>query len=113
MGGGGGSNGDGGTDGSYGCCGGESGIGSSFNLSSIQLDTFTLSSGTGGEQFLSVERNVGGGGGGVLVDGEGAQDDSIRPECNGQGYGFGAGASSGVFGYGQGGQGVVLMEVTT
>ena len=43
-------NGDGGADGSDGCCGSASGIGSGFNLSSIQLDTFVLSLGAGGEK---------------------------------------------------------------
>ena len=106
--GGGGANGDGGSDGSDGCCGPNSGVGSGFNLSSIQLDTFVLSPGAGGEKYMigGGRTAAGGGGGGVLVDGEGAQDNSIYPEYNGQGYGFGGG-------FGSGGQGVVLMEVIT
>ena len=99
-------NGDGGADGSDGCCGSASGIGSGFNLSSIQLDTFVLSPGAGGEKYLTAGGDAGGGGGGVLVDGEGVHDDSMYPEYDGQGYGFGGGFDSG-------GQGVVLMEVLT
>ena len=98
-------NGDGGADGSD-VCGSASGIGSGFNLSSIQLDTFVLSPGSGGEKYLTAGGGAGGGGGGVLVDGEGVHDDSMYPEYDGQGYGFGGGFDSG-------GQGVVLMEVLT
>jgi len=95
--------GDGGSDGSDGCCGHGSGHGSGFNLASIELNHFEVSPGAGGRRSMSSEGNyVGGGGGGVLVNGDGPQDD----RTSGQGYGGGGGL-------GQAGHGAVLLEMET
>ena len=75
-----------------------------FTISSIELDNFDLSPGDGGKKFMTADNNAGRGGGGVLVQVGGAQDESSSPESNGEGFGFGGG-------YREGGQGVVLMEI--
>jgi len=95
--------GDGGKNGGNGCCGSSKGEGSGLDLSSIQLDTFSLSPGSKGNRYQTTIGKDGGGGGGVLVDGE-APDYSEFPSLDGQGYGGGGG-------YGAGCQGVVLMEI--
>ena len=92
--------GNGGKDGGDGCCGEAGGEGSSFDLSTTTLDTFTLTPGKGGEQYTTAGGGSGGGGGGVMVDGQGP----TRPNYEGQGYGGGGG-------FGEGNPGVVLMEI--
>ena len=65
-----------------------------------------LSLGQGGDSLTTLElRHFGGGGGGLLVNGEGPQRDF---QYVGEGYG-GGGDGSGGYGYGM--QGVILMEV--
>ena len=65
-----------------------------------------LSIGQGGDSLTTLElRHFGGGGGGLLVNGEGPQRDF---QFVGEGYG-GGGDGSGGYGYGM--QGVILMEV--
>ena len=101
--------GDGGTDGSDGCCGGYGGSGSGLSLATFSLQSFSLMPGAAGIKHDHIHVvQMGGGGGGVLVDGAGPQD----LLWDGQGYGGGQG------GYyeqvetpGSAGPGIVLMEI--
>ena len=84
------------------------GKGSHFDLSSItELKTFHLSAGAGGLKTTPNEKigigAYGGGGGGVLVDGEGPQSSKYA----GQGYGGGNSQYKG-----DAGSGVVLVEIS-
>ena len=87
----------GGSNGSDGQGDGQQGRGTGQDITSYQFDHFVLSPGSGG--YLKY----GGGGGGVLVNGEGP------PVEKGQGEGYGGGGE----GYrpSQGLQGVVIMEI--
>ena len=93
--------GDGGQDGGDGedgsCNGCPGGTGSDLDLSAIKLTRFSLTPGLGGTK----NAHYGGGGGGVMVDGEGPQY-SVH---DGQGYG-GGGAHLGTPG-----SGLVLLEI--
>ena len=102
--------GDGGEDGGdgdpairNGC--GVGGAGSHFKISSVPISSFLLTPGRGGKGNPGQLRGgMGGGGGGVMVDGLGPH----QSEYNGEGYGGGAGG-----GY-QGppaGPGLVLIEI--
>ena len=80
------------------------GKGSGLDLSTIPMDTFSLSPGAGGLECKPEgvwPPPSGGGGGGVLVNGEGPQEG----ENSGQGYGGGASSET------KGAKGVVLMEI--
>ena len=59
--------GNGGHDGSDGGGGSKAGVGSGFDISSIELDNFDLSPGDGGKKFMTAGGNAGGGR--VLVQG--------------------------------------------
>jgi len=79
------------------------GEGSGLDLSNIQMENFVLSPGAGGMQYEpDWKTEKGGGGGGVLVNGE----SPMVKESNGQGYGGGAGGAGA-----RGAKGVVLFEI--
>ena len=106
----GGANGGNGEGGDNGYQGGN-GSGEDINAPSIKLDNFMLSPGAGGQAYDMGSYSRGGGGGGILVNGEGPQQDSEY----GQGEGFGGGGglhinNDGVQ-TGDGSPGVVLIEV--
>ena len=77
------------------------GSGSGEDVSLYTFTSWTLAPGAGG----SNNGGGGGGGGGVLVNGEGPE----RSVYQGQGFG---GGGNGYSGYGDGLQGVILLEVT-
>ena len=98
----------GGRDGSKGYDGncGVGGSGTGENIRSYALSHFTLSPGYYGEPKIS--HGVGGGGGGVMVDGNGPS----ALTWHGQGYGGGGGYDPGNSGgYSTGLDGVILLEV--
>ena len=104
--------GDGGTDGGNGENGwigssghqGTGGSGTGEDISVYSFTTWTLAPGDGGVQYAN---GCGGGGGGILVDGEGPQSSEYR----GQGYGGGAAGCTGDVGDEAGLQGVILIEI--
>ena len=81
---------------------GAAGNGTGENLSDYYMEHFSLTPGRGGEEYeVAPYQIVGGGGGGVLVNGEGP----TIPCAPNDGQGYGAG------GYCEGLPGVVLIEV--
>ena len=101
---------DGGTDGGDGedCDYAHGGRGTGDDVTAYKMENFVLTPGDGGYYSGSGYR-YGGGGGGVLVNGDGPQRDSVN---QGEGYGAGGGPHfvSGV-GHYDGFPGVILMEV--
>ena len=99
--------GDGGTDGGNGengTSGHHGGSGTGEDISVYSFTTWTLAPGDGGVQYAN---GCGGGGGGILVDGEGPQSSEYR----GQGYGGGAAGGTGDVSDEAGLQGVILIEI--
>ena len=95
---------NGGSDGSAGE--GHDGLGGSGTGEDIReyvFTTWTLTPGAGGVHYNS-SRCLGGGGGGVMVDGTGPHTDQYK----GQGYG---GGGNGKTGAGNGLQGLILLEI--
>ena len=89
---------------------GAAGNGTGENLSDYYMEHFSLTPGRGGEEYeVAPYQIVGGGGGGVLVNGEGptrpcAQTRPHWPGGEGEGYGGGATDCTGL-------PGVILIEV--
>ena len=104
---------DGGTDGSDGeDCFYDGGHGTGDDVTAYKMDNFVLTPGAGGKYYYNFtisNYRYGGGGGGVLVNGDGPQRYS---DIQGEGYGGGGGPHkvSGVWHY-DGLPGVILMEV--
>jgi len=105
---------DGGTDGGDGedCDYGYGGRGTGDDVTAYNMDNFVLMPGAGGKYYYNFtisNYRYGGGGGGVLVNGDGPQRYS---DIQGEGYGGGGGPHkvSGVWHY-DGLPGVILMEV--
>ena len=105
---------DGGTDGGDGedCYYGLGGLGNGDDVTAYKMDNFVLMPGAGGKYYYNFtisNYRYGGGGGGVLVNGDGPQRYS---DIQGEGYGGGGGPHkvSGVWHY-DGLPGVILMEV--
>ena len=104
--------GDGGSDGGNGENGwigssghqGTGGSGTGEDISVYSFTTWTLAPGDGGVQYSN---GCGGGGGGILVDGEGPRSSEYR----GQGYGGGAAGCTGDVSDEAGLQGVILIEI--
>ena len=78
-----------------------------FDLASINIQSFELRPGAGGE--VPEDCCYAGGGGGVLVDGDGPQYSAKE----GQGYGGGQGGFHFYDPWGSAGQGVVLIEINS
>ena len=102
----------GGSNGGHGYCidGGVygGGYGTGEDIREYIFTTWTLTPGDGGSFVEDGWHSYsGGGGGGVLVDGEGPQETT---GVRGQGYGGGGNGYYGVW-YGEGLQGVVLLEI--
>ena len=83
---------------------GAKGLGTRENLSDYYMEHFSLSPGKGGDEHKTSPFSIyGGGGGGVLVNGEGPTRPCPR---SGMGEGYGGGGS-----YCNGLPGVILIEV--
>ena len=93
---------------------GAAGHGTGKLLSDYYLEHFSLAPGRGGDEFQFLQNDIyGGGGGGVLVNGEGPKR-RCATLYNGEGYGAGGSGYQrfGVEGYcAEGLTGVVLVEV--
>ena len=88
---------------------GAAGHGTGENLSDYYMEHFSLSPGRGGDEYGQYQNGaeyqiVGGGGGGVLINGE----EPTRPQGQNPGHGYGGGGQGGA---GVGLPGVVLIEV--
>ena len=75
-----------------------------MKIEELYLRSWSLSSGAGGEYYYHHDGYHGGGGGGVLVDGAGPEASAYH----GQGFG---GGGNGYYNYGDGLQGVVMIEI--
>ena len=89
----------GGSDGGNGL-GTKGGSGSGLDISALPFSSVTLTPGAGGFVYDNIMQIYGGGGGGVLVNGEGPE----ATDYQGQGYGGGGG-------FGPGLQGVIVLEI--
>ena len=97
--------GDGGSQGNY-----NGGRGSEVDIRSLKFNNFVLSPGSGGSYEIDGDwrEDYGGGGGGVLVNGQGPQEIVYT---QGEGYGGGGGDAVRDMYYNLGHPGVILLEV--
>ena len=97
---------NGGTNGGDGECSNR-GRGTGEDISQYHFSNFQLSAGSGGEHFTrSIGRYFGGGGGGIIINGDGP---GIR--ANKPGGGFGGGGTWSVSNGNKGHPGVVIIEI--